>query len=267
MWASTGPHNGRGLSVAAGASTTSSTRRWKRPLAESADAYAHHQAPQTINDADDELQRALKASADGFADEQRHWKCPRAAAARRRPQRRSTMRSQRRSTTRPTCLLPSRAGPSRTSRALTNDAAHVDDDLARALAASRAAEDGRRAPPRPRGRRGAAPRGAPRGAAPPAMPAPPGPAARVRRSAAPPGLPPGLAGFPAAPKLPRDPLAAFLDGAGMGRYLGLFRDEEIRTAPGLSFNDGPGPPRHRPPAATPPCSTSARRRTYLANGL
>ena len=37
------------------------------------------------------------------------------------------------------------------------------------------------------------------------------------------------AGFPAAPKLPRDPLAAFLDGAGMGRYLGLFRDEEIRT--------------------------------------
>ena len=43
------------------------------------------------------------------------------------------------------------------------------------------------------------------------------------------GLPPGLAGFPAAPNLPRDPLAAFLDGAGMGRYLGLFRAEEIRT--------------------------------------
>ena len=45
----------------------------------------------------------------------------------------------------------------------------------------------------------------------------------------PPGLPPGLAGFPAAPTLSRDPLAAFLDGAGMGRYLSMFNAEEIRT--------------------------------------
>ena len=36
----------------------------ERALAESADAYAHHQAPPTANDEDEEVQRALKASAD-----------------------------------------------------------------------------------------------------------------------------------------------------------------------------------------------------------
>ena len=113
-----------------------------------------------------------------------------------------------------------------------NGYAHVDDDLARALAASREAEeiDARRrrdlaaAEERLRAARLAA---APPPAAPPAM-APPGLPPGFG-GGLPPGLPPGLAGFPAAPKLPRDPLAAFLDGAGMGRYLGLFRDEEIRT--------------------------------------
>ena len=52
----------------------------ERALAESADAYAHHQAPPTANDEDDELQRALKASADEFADEQRR-RLPRGSAA------------------------------------------------------------------------------------------------------------------------------------------------------------------------------------------
>ena len=197
----------------------------ERALAESADAYAHHQAPPTANDEDDELQRALKASADEFADEQRRRAAQAAAAA-------GSARRQRHSTTRPTCL---RAEPRRPSRPVDtphhNGYAHVDDDLARALAASREAEeiDARRrrdlaaAEERLRAARLAA---APPPAAPPAPPGlPPG----FGVGPAPPGLPPGLAGFPAAPKLPRDPLAAFLDGAGMGRYLGLFRDEEIRT--------------------------------------
>ena len=51
----------------------------------------------------------------------------------------------------------------------------------------------------------------------------------------------------AAPKLPRHPLAAFLDGAGMGRYLGLFRDEEIRTLEDFPRQPAPAPARRGGP--------------------
>ena len=96
----------------------------ERALAESADAYAHHQAPPTANDEDDELQRALKASADEFADEQRR----RAAAAAPTPQYDPPYVPP----TEPRRSLADLAGPPH-----NNGYAHVDDDLARALAASR----------------------------------------------------------------------------------------------------------------------------------
>ena len=199
----------------------------ERALAESADAYAHHQAPPTANVEDDELQRALKASADEFADEQRR----RAAQAAPPPTPQYAAPAPQYDPPYVPPDPPRRFDVANPPHA--NGYAHVDDDLARALAASREAEeiDARRrrdlaaAEERLRAARLAA---APPAMTPPAM-APPGLPPGFGVSTAPPGLPPGLAGFPAAPKLPRDPLAAFLDGAGMGRYLGLFRDEEIRT--------------------------------------
>ena len=238
----TGPHNGsEGLRASLRAPPPQFDAALERALAESADAYAHHQAPPTANDEDDELQRALKASADGRAAPPSRTSSG-AARPRRRRRRRSTpgpqypalvpARRRRRSTTRPTCLLASRAGPSRTSRARpiimdTRTSTTIWQGPSRRRARPRRSTRGAAATSRPpRVARGARLAAAPPPAAPPA---PAGPAARVRCEPAPPGLPPGLAGFPVAPKLPRDPLAAFLDGAGMGRYLGLFRDEEIRT--------------------------------------
>ena len=201
----------------------------ERALAESADAYAHHQAPPTANDEDDELQRALKASADEFADEQQR----RRGGTRRAPPPRRSTRRRRHSTTRPTCLLASRAGPSRTSRARpiimdTRTSTTIWQGPSRRRARPRRSTRGAAATSRPP-RSGSARRASRRAAAAPPAMAPPGLPPGFGGGTAPPGLPPGLAGFPAAPKLPRDPLAAFLDGAGMGRYLGLFRDEEIRT--------------------------------------
>jgi len=197
-----------------------------RALAESADAYAHRRPPPTANAADDELQRALQASADEFADEQRRNAyaapvspyAPAPAPYAPAPYSAPTPQYD------PPYVPPEHQRHSLAdlaSRPQNGFAPSVEDDLAMALAASREAEaqDARR-------RRDLAAaeerlRAARLAAAPPPGP-PPG-------MGGPPGLPPGLAGFPAAPTLSRDPLAAFLDGAGMGRYLSMFNAEEIRT--------------------------------------
>ena len=237
----------------------------ERALAESADAYAHHQAPPTANDEDDELQRALKASADEFADEQRR----RAAQAAPAPAPQYNAPPAPQYNAQPTPQYdPPYVPPTEPRRSLAdlagpphnNGYAHVDDDLARALAASREAEeiDARRrrdlaaAEERLRAARLAA---APPPAAPPAPPGlPPG-----FGGGPPPGPPPGLAGFPAAPKLPRGPARGV---PRRGRHGPLPRPLPRRGDPdpgGLPPADGPGPPRHRPPAAR-------RRRAPPAHG-
>ena len=204
MWASTGPHNGREGLRRRCARRRRNARLWKA-LAESADAYAHHQAPPTANDEDDELARfkGLGRRVRGRAAAPRGTGGAPPCAARRR----------RHSTTRPTCL--GRAGPrgprgpapimdTRTSTTFGKGprgvarGREIDARRRRGLAAARSGRAARLA--------AAAPPAAP--PAPPGRPRPASAGARRRacRRASP---------ASAAPSSAR-PVAAFLDGAGMG---------------------------------------------------